>query len=154
MAKRLVLFLLTNILVVVTVSIILSVLGVGTYIGPRGLDIGSLAIFCFIWGMAGAFISLQMSRWMAKRMTGAHVIQGQVRRSDWAQYCAALARLRPIGRVWVLFNFYSPDQPLETSYLDTIARRAGPEFDGRGAHAILYDFNAPPPPSDGGPPSP
>lgn len=82
MAKRVVLFLVTNILVILMVSIVLSILGVGRYLGPGGLDIGSLAVFCFIWGMAGSFISLQMSRWMAKQSTGAHVIDGRTGRSD------------------------------------------------------------------------
>ncbi len=76
MGKRMFLFLLTNLAVVLTLSIILSILGVGRYIGPGGLDIGSLAIFCLVWGMGGAFISLQMSRWMAKQATGAKVIDG------------------------------------------------------------------------------
>ena len=45
-------------------------LNVGRYVGPGGLNIGALATFCFVWGMGGAFISLQMSRWIAKRATG------------------------------------------------------------------------------------
>jgi heat shock protein HtpX len=85
MGKRVVLFLLTNIAVVVTVSLILSLLGVGRYVGPNGLDIGSLAVFCFVWGMAGSFISLQISRWSAKRMTGMQLVDGQTgdRQADW-----------------------------------------------------------------------
>ena len=70
MGKRIFLFLLTNLAIVVTLSIVLSVLGVGNYVGPDGLDYQSLAIFCFVWGMGGAFISLQMSRCIAKRATG------------------------------------------------------------------------------------
>ena len=53
MAKRIFLFLLTNIAVVTTISIILSVLGI-----RPGDGMGPLAIFCFIWGMGGAFFSL------------------------------------------------------------------------------------------------
>ena len=70
MGKRIFLFIVTNLAVVLTLTIVLSILGVGRYVGPGGLDIGALAIFCFVWGMGGAFISLQMSRWMAKRATG------------------------------------------------------------------------------------
>jgi heat shock protein HtpX len=85
MGKRVVLFLLTNIAVVVTVSLILSLLGVGRYVGPNGLDLGSLAVFCFVWGMAGSFISLQISRWSAKRMTGMRLVNGQTgdATADW-----------------------------------------------------------------------
>ena len=77
MGKRIFLFLAHQPLVVLTLSVVLSVLGVGRYIGPDGLDIGALAIFCFVWGMGGAFISLQMSRWIAKRATGMQLVDGQ-----------------------------------------------------------------------------
>ena len=86
MGKRIFLFLLTNLAVVVTLSIVLNLLGVGRYISPDGgLDIQALAIFCLIWGMGGAFISLQMSRWMAKRATGVKLVDGQTGRTelDW-----------------------------------------------------------------------
>ena len=77
MGKRIFLFILTNLAVVLTLSIILSIFGVGRYVGPGGLNIGALAIFSFIWGMGGALISLQMSRWMAKMATGAKVVDGR-----------------------------------------------------------------------------
>ena len=77
MAKRVVLFLVTNLAIVLTLSIILSLLGVGRYVGPNGIDLGSLAIFCFVWGMGGAFISLAISRWTAKRMTGVQLVNGR-----------------------------------------------------------------------------
>src|SRR5262245_47015687 len=77
MGKRVVLFLLTNLAVVLTVSLILNLLGVGRYVGPQGLDIRSLAIFCFVWGMAGSLISLLISRWSAKRMTGMQLVNGR-----------------------------------------------------------------------------
>ena len=77
MAKRVVLFLVTNLAIVLTLSIIMGVLGVGRYVGPNGIDLGSLAIFCFVWGMGGAFISLAISRWTAKRMTGVKLVNGR-----------------------------------------------------------------------------
>ena len=77
MGKRIFLFLVTNLAVVLTLSVVLSILGVGRYVGPGGLDIGALAIFCFVWGMGGAFISLQLSRWMAKRATGMQLVDGR-----------------------------------------------------------------------------
>jgi heat shock protein HtpX len=70
-AKRVGLFLLTNLAVVVSVSIILRVLGVQ----PGG--IASLAVFSLVWGMGGAFISLQLSRWIAKRATGLQLVNGR-----------------------------------------------------------------------------
>jgi heat shock protein HtpX len=85
MAKRVVLFLVTNLAIVLTVSIVLNLLGVGRYVGPNGIDLGSLAIFCFVWGMAGSFISLQISRWSAKRMTGMQLVNGRTgdATADW-----------------------------------------------------------------------
>src|SRR5688572_29118555 len=86
MGKRIFLFLITNLAIVLTLSVVLSVLGVGSgYIGPDGINLGALATFCFVWGMGGAFISLQLSRWMAKRATGVQLVTGQTgnRDADW-----------------------------------------------------------------------
>ena len=74
MLKRLFFFFLTNILVLVTISIVLNVLGVKPYITAQGIDYQSLMIFCLVWGMGGALISLAMSRFMAKMMLGVKVI--------------------------------------------------------------------------------
>jgi heat shock protein HtpX len=94
MGKRIFLFLLTNLAVVLTLSIVLSVLGVGRYIGPDGgLDIWALAIFCLVWGMGGAFISLQMSRWIAKRATGVRLVNGQSGNAELDWLYATVARL-------------------------------------------------------------
>jgi heat shock protein HtpX len=94
MGKRIFLFLLTNLAIVVMLSIVLSFLGVGRYITTDGgLDIRALAIFCFVWGMGGAFISLQMSRFIAKRATGARLVDGRtgVAELDWLH--STVARL-------------------------------------------------------------
>jgi heat shock protein HtpX len=82
MAKRIVLFLLTNVLVVLTISILLSVLGVRPYLTSRGIDYSSLLAFCLVWGMGGAFVSLGLSRFMAKRMMGIQVIDTNVRDAE------------------------------------------------------------------------
>ena len=93
MGKRIFLFLVTNLAIVLTLSIVLSLLGVGRYVGPGGLDIQSLAIFCFVWGMGGAFISLQMSRFIAKRATGAQVIDGRSGNQEFDWLYATISRL-------------------------------------------------------------
>lgn len=79
MAKRILLFVLLNVLVVTTISILLRVFGVGPYVNQYGLDYGNLAAFCLIWGMGGAFISLALSRMMAKWMMGVEVIDPHTR---------------------------------------------------------------------------
>lgn len=77
--KRIGLFLAVNFLVVVTISIVLHVLGVRPYLTAYGLDYESLLIFCLVWGMGGAFISLALSRVMAKMMMGVKVIPPDTR---------------------------------------------------------------------------
>ncbi len=72
--KRIFLFILTNIIVMVTVSVLLHVLGIGNYIKAGGIDYGALAAFCAVWGFVGAFISLAISRWMAKFSMNIQVI--------------------------------------------------------------------------------
>lgn len=74
MVKRIFLFVLTNILVLVSVSIILSVLGVGNYLTASGIDYTALMIFCLVWGFVGSGISLLMSKFMAKRMMGVEIV--------------------------------------------------------------------------------
>jgi heat shock protein HtpX len=84
MGKRIFLFLVTNLVIVLTLSIIASIFGVGNYLGREGLDVGSLAVFSLIWGMGGALISLQMSRWIAKRATGVQLVNGRSGgQADW-----------------------------------------------------------------------
>jgi heat shock protein HtpX len=94
MGKRIFLFLLTNIAIVLTLTIVLNLLGVGRgYYGPGGLDIQSLAVFCFVWGMGGAFISLQMSRFIAKQATGAKPIDGRSGNEELDWLYGTVARL-------------------------------------------------------------
>ena len=85
MGKRIFLFLVTNIVIVLTLSVLMSVFGIGQYITPYGLDIQALAVLCLVWGMGGSFISLQMSRWVAKKAAGVKLIQGQTGQEelDW-----------------------------------------------------------------------
>ncbi len=82
MGKRIFLFVLTNLAIVATLTVIVSILGVNQGITADGIDIVPLAIFCFIYGMGGAFISLLISRWMAKRATGVHLVDGRTGNAD------------------------------------------------------------------------
>jgi len=74
--KRIFLFLVTNIAIMVVLSITLRILGVDSLLVQNGsdLNINALVIFSGVFGFGGAFISLAISKWMAKRMTGAVVI--------------------------------------------------------------------------------
>ncbi len=74
MFRRIMLFVLTNILVVVTISIVIGLLGRVLGINFYGNSYSSLFLLCLVWGMGGAFISLAMSKFMAKWMMGVQVI--------------------------------------------------------------------------------
>ena len=84
--KRIALFLITNLAILVVLSIVLSLLGVDSLLAENGvdLDLQALLIFSAVIGMTGSFISLAMSKWSAKRMTGAKVItQAENKTQQW-----------------------------------------------------------------------
>ncbi len=72
--KRIFLFALTNIAVVVVLGIMASLLGLNRYIGPNGINLGSLLGFALLMGFGGAIISLLISKPMAKWTSGVKVI--------------------------------------------------------------------------------
>lgn len=74
--KRIALFLMTNLAVVIVASITLNLLGVGSYLDESGagLDLNSLLIFCAVFGFSGSLLSLFISKWMAKRATHTQII--------------------------------------------------------------------------------
>jgi heat shock protein HtpX len=63
---RIVLFLATNLAVILVASITLKLLGVESYLAGSGLNYGSLLVFCAVFGFAGSFISLFLSKTIAK----------------------------------------------------------------------------------------
>ena len=73
--KRIVLFLLTNIAVLLVLSIATRVLGLDRFLAAEGINMGGLLVFSAIFGFGGAIISLLLSKPMAKWSTGAQVIQ-------------------------------------------------------------------------------
>jgi heat shock protein HtpX len=74
--KRVVLFLVTNIAVLLVLSIIMQVFGIGQYLTAQGIDYTALLAFSAVIGFGGAIISLLISKRMAKWSTGARVIDG------------------------------------------------------------------------------
>jgi heat shock protein HtpX len=93
MGKRIFLFILTNLAIVATLTIVVTLLGLDRAVTDQGLNIGALALFCFIYGMGGAFISLQMSRWIAKRATGVQLVDGRTGNQDLDWLYATVRRL-------------------------------------------------------------
>lgn len=73
--KRIFLFLITNMAIMLVLSITMRILGVEPYLNANGLNLGALLAFAGIMGMGGSLISLAMSKWMAKKSVGAEVIE-------------------------------------------------------------------------------
>ncbi|MBK7685245.1 MAG: protease HtpX [Rhodocyclaceae bacterium] len=72
--KRIFLFLATNLAIMVVLGIVVSLTGANRFMGPAGLDLPTLLMFSAIMGFGGSFISLFMSKFIAKWSTGARVI--------------------------------------------------------------------------------
>jgi heat shock protein HtpX len=67
---RILLFLVTNLAVLVLVSIIFNLLGFDSILAANGVDLNlqALLVFCALFGFGGAFVSLFLSKWMAKKI--------------------------------------------------------------------------------------
>lgn len=100
--KRIGLFLAVNILVVVTLSVVLNVLGVKPYLTSYGLDYQSLMIFCLVWGMGGAFISLALSRLMAKWMMGVQVVAADTKDTEHRELLMMVHELARLAKLPVM----------------------------------------------------
>jgi heat shock protein HtpX len=72
--RRVLLFLITNLAILAVLGTVLKILGVEPYLSQQGINYESLLIFAAVFGMGGAFVSLALSKWMAKRLTGAEVL--------------------------------------------------------------------------------
>ena len=72
--KRILLFLATNLAIVLVLSVTMRLLGVEPYLNENGLNLTSLLIFAAVMGFGGSFISLAISKWMAKKAMGVRVI--------------------------------------------------------------------------------
>lgn len=73
--KRIVLFLLTNLAIMLVLGVIAQVLGIDRMLQANGSNLGGLLLYAALFGMGGSFISLAISKWMAKRSMGVQVIE-------------------------------------------------------------------------------
>lgn len=108
--KRVVLFLATNLAILLMLGIVVNVLGLNRFLTQSGLDLGVLLGFAAVFGMGGSFVSLAMSKWIAKKSTGAHVIERPRNQSElWLmETVRAQAQRAGIGMPEVAV-FNSPD---------------------------------------------
>ncbi len=72
---RIVLFLATNLAVMLMAGLIINLLGLGHTFAHGQLQLQPLLVICFIWGMLGSLVSLLMSKWIARTSTGAEIIE-------------------------------------------------------------------------------
>ena len=92
MLKRVFLFVLTNVAVLLMVSIVLAILGQLGVLDLAGAQ-GALLVYCAVWGFGAAFVSLLLSRWMAKRALGIQLIGPDSRDPEAQWLYGAVSRL-------------------------------------------------------------
>ena len=152
---RIFLFLLTNILVLVVLSVVLSMLGINGILAENGSDLNlqHLLVFAAVFGMGGSFISLAISKWMAKRSMGVQIIEEP--RSELEQWLVATvsrhAQASGIGMPEVgIYESPSPNAfatgarrdsalvAVSTGLMQTMSRD---EVDGVLAHEVSHVAN-------------
>lgn len=153
--KRIVLFLAVNFLVIITLSLVLSVLGVQPFLQHHGLNIQSLMIFCLVWGMGGGLISLSLSRLMAKWIMGVRLVDEQTRDPQLRQLVTIVhkmtqqAQLPAIPQIGV-FDSHEPNAfatgPTKRRSLIAVSsgllqRMSAKEIEGVVAHEMAHIAN-------------
>jgi heat shock protein HtpX len=96
--KRVLLFLVTNFAILIVASVTLRLLGVEPWLAANGINFGSLLVFGAVLGFGGAFVSLAISKWMAKRMMRVQVIENP-RNEHEAWLVATVRRLAGDARI-------------------------------------------------------
>ncbi len=109
MFKRIGLFMLTNILVVATVSIVTSVLGLNAYLTASGLNYSALMGFCLVWGFVGSGISLLLSKFMAKTMMGVQIVDDRGQYADLVRRVHLLAKQAGLTKMPEVGVYQSPE---------------------------------------------
>ncbi|AZZ35921.1 protease HtpX [Bdellovibrio sp. qaytius] len=110
--KRFGMVIIVNVLIMITINIILNVFGVQPYLQTYGINYASLAAFCLIWGFGGAFVSLLLSKFMAKMMMGVKIIPTDAREPEaqWLlQTVYRLARNAQLSKMPEVGIFDSPE---------------------------------------------
>ena len=137
--KRVGLFILTNIMVIATISIITSVLGLRPYLNAYGMDYQQLFIFCLLWGSVGSFISLLMSKFMAKMAMGLQIVE----HGDLVNKVHALARKAGIEKMPEVAIYHSPEinafatGPSKNNSLVAVSTGLLEKMDDQGVEGVL-----------------
>ena len=152
MFKRVFFLLLMNVLIMATLGISLSVLQHSGIIPPIGNSYTGLFIFCLFWGVGGAFISLLMSKWMAKKMMGVEILTANGRGSELVQKVHLYARKAGLEKMPEVGVYESPEVnafatgPSRSNSLVAVStgllsRMNDDEVDGVIAHEVAHIAN-------------
>jgi len=109
MFKRIFLFALTNILVMVSVSMVLRFFGIGNYLTAQGIDYTALMVFCLVWGFVGSGISLLLSKFMAKSMMGVEIVDERGQYADLVRKVHVMAKQAGIEKMPEVGVYHSPE---------------------------------------------
>lgn len=111
--SRILLFLATNVAVLAVASIALSILGVDSLLAENGVDLNlqALLVFAAVFGFAGSFVSLAMSKWLAKRATGAQIISSPRNATENWLLATVQRQAREAGIGCPEFAIYSSPDP-------------------------------------------
>ena len=151
MLKRIFIFFAVSLLVSITISTLMSLLGVGNYISAAGLNYGALMVFCLLWGMGGSFITLLISKPLAKWTMGVEIIEGSSHRNlvQRVQHFAKLAGLPAMPEVGVYesedLNAFATGRSKNSSLVAVstglLNRMNDEELDGVLAHEVAHIAN-------------
>lgn len=152
MFKRFFLFALTNILVMVTISIVMRVLGIGNYLTAAGIDYSALMVFCLLWGFVGSGVSLLLSKFMAKRMTGLEIVDGRGQYADLVNRVHGFARAAGLTTMPEVGVYQSPEvnafatgpsrnNSLVAVSTGLLSKMTSEEVDGVLAHEVAHIAN-------------
>ncbi len=153
MFKRFALFIGLNILIMVTVNLLLRVFGIDpSYYSNGSINYYGLAAFCLIWGMVGSFISLQLSKFMAKRFMGVEIVDGRGQYSQLVMKVHTFAKKAGLETMPEVGIYHSPELnafatgPSKNNSLVAVStglleRMNEDEVDGVLAHEVAHIAN-------------
>jgi heat shock protein HtpX len=151
MFKRIFIFFAVSLLVSITISTLMSLLGIGHYISATGINYGALMIFCLFWGMGGSFITLLISKPLAKWTMGVQIIEGSSHRNlvQRVHHFAKLAGLPTMPEVGVYeseeLNAFATGRSKSSSLVAVstglLSRMSDEELDGVLAHEVAHISN-------------
>jgi len=107
--KRIFIFMAVSLLISITISTVMSVLGIGHYISDGGIQYGTLMVFCLLWGMGGSLIGLCLSKVLAKWTMGVQIVTLEGPHRDIVEKVHRLSRRAGLTEMPEVGIYQSPD---------------------------------------------